>query len=50
MNNDLFNLIRFVMLLLAIISFVIMCIMDESRDYPVHTDPPYMEPTEIESI
>lgn len=48
MNSELYNLIRFTMVILAIVAFVILCVTDESRYYPVHNDP-CLEPAEIES-
>lgn len=49
MNSNLYNLIRFAMVILAIVTFVILCVTDESRYYPVHNDP-CLEPAEIESL
>lgn len=49
MNSNLYGLIRFAMVILAIVTFVILCVTDESRYYPVHDDP-CLEPAEIESL
>lgn len=38
MHNELFNLMRVTLLILAIINFVIMCITDEPRKYPKHAE------------
>lgn len=50
MNSNLYGLIRFTMVVLAIIAFVILCVTDESRYHPVHEESPCMEPAEIESL
>lgn len=50
MNSDLFNLIRFTMVILAIVTFVILCVTDERRYYPVHEESPCLEPAETESL
>lgn len=50
MNSELYNLIRFVMVIIAILAFVILCITDESRYYPEHNEAPCQEPAEIESL
>lgn len=49
MNSNLYGLIRLTMIILAILAFVVMCITDESRYYPVHDDP-CLEPAEIETL
>lgn len=50
MNNEIYNLIRFTMVVLAIIAFVILCVTDEPQYQPVHEESPCMEPAEIESL
>ena len=50
MNSELFNLIRLTMIILAIVAFVVLCVTDESRYYPVHDESPCLEPAEIESL
>ena len=50
MHNEIYNLMRLTMVILAIIAFVILCVTDESRYYPVHEESPCLEPAEIESL
>ena len=50
MNSDLYNLIRFAMVILAIVTFVILCVTDESRYYPIHEETPCLEPAKTESL
>ena len=38
MHNELFNLMRVTLLVLAIINFVIMCITEKHHTYPKHTE------------
>lgn len=50
MHNEIYNLIRLTLVILAVFAFVILCVTDESRYYPVHDESPCLEPAEIESL
>lgn len=50
MHNEIYNLIRLTMIILAIIAFVILCVTDKAQYQPIHEEAPYQEPAEIESL
>lgn len=48
MHREMYNLIRAVLVFLAILAFLVLCYTDPSRYYPEHTEPVCTEPAEPE--
>lgn len=48
MHRETYNLIRAVLVFLAILAFLVLCYTDPSRSYPEHTEPACLETSEPE--